>query len=85
MQENHCHHEDEDCNPGHEYQKTEAYEQDRRDLDTMVLPKTAMPLKERNNVNNNDKHKPVTCMQALLSKLTLKLQDNYILDPQQQI
>ena len=46
MQENHCHHKDEDCNSRHEHQETEAYAQDGRDLDTMVLPKTAIPYME---------------------------------------
>ena len=67
MQENHCHHEDEDCNLGHEYQKTEAYEQDGRDLDTMVLIKTAFPYMEK----NKDKYAPVTHKQALLADLEL--------------
>ena len=68
MQENHSHYEDEDSNNGHEHQETEAYMQDGLDLDTMVLPKTAIPSMEKNKTK---KAMPVTRKQALL--LTLKL------------
>ena len=67
MQENHCHPVDEDCNPKLEYQKTEAHEQDGRDLDMMVLNKTAFPHLEK----KQDKSVPVTHMHALLPDLEL--------------